>query len=70
MAWRAPTFVAMGDLGSARREVTALRQMAERTAQPFMHHVAEHYASAIALCDGRLAEAEALAERSSEWGGC
>jgi DNA-binding CsgD family transcriptional regulator len=42
--------------------------MAERTAQPFMNHVAEHYGSAIALCDGRLAEAEAMAERSHEWG--
>lgn len=67
MAWRVPTFVAMGDLGAARRELAALRQMAERTAQPFMHHVAEHYGSAIALCDGRLAAAEAMAERSHEW---
>lgn len=67
MAWRVPTFVSMGDLGSARRELTALQQMAERTAQPFMHHVAEHYGSAIALCDGRLAASEAMAERSHEW---
>ena len=42
--------------------------MAERTAQPFMNHIAEHYGSAIALCDGDLAEAEAMAERSHEWG--
>jgi DNA-binding CsgD family transcriptional regulator/tetratricopeptide (TPR) repeat protein len=68
MAWRVPTFVSMCDLGSARVEVLGLRQMAERTAQPFMHHVAEHYASAIALCDGHLAEAETMAERSHEWG--
>jgi DNA-binding CsgD family transcriptional regulator/tetratricopeptide (TPR) repeat protein len=68
MAWRVPTFVSMCDLGSARVELLDLRQMAERTAQPFMHHVAEHYASAIALCDGHLAEAEAMAERSHEWG--
>lgn len=67
MAWRVPTFVAMGDLGSARRELAALLEMAERTAQPFMHHVADHYGSAIALCDGRFAEAEAMAERSHEW---
>ena len=39
---------------SARREVAALRETAEQTAQPFMLHVAEHYGSAIALCDGRL----------------
>lgn len=69
MAWRVPTFVSLCDLGAARVEVAALRQMAERTAQPFMHHVAEHYGSAIALCDGRLAEAEAMAERSHAWGG-
>jgi DNA-binding CsgD family transcriptional regulator len=42
--------------------------MAERTAQPFMHHIAAHYSSAIALGDGRLAEAEATAQRSEEWG--
>src|SRR5680860_866047 len=49
-------------------KVGTLREMAERTAQPFMHHVAAHYGSAIALCDARLAEAEALAIRSDEWG--
>ena len=52
MAWRVPTFVALGDLSSARKEVAAQLEMAERTAQPFMNHVAEHYGSAIALCDG------------------
>ena len=35
--------------------------------QPFIIHVAEHYRSAIALCEGRLAEAEQAAERSREW---
>ncbi len=68
MAWRVPTFVALGDLESARIEVAVQREMAEQAAQPFMQHVAEHYGSAIALCDGNLAEAEALAERSHEWG--
>jgi DNA-binding CsgD family transcriptional regulator/tetratricopeptide (TPR) repeat protein len=67
MAWRVPTFVALGDLDCARKEVLALREMAENTAQPFMHHVAEHYGSAIALCDGNLADAEAMAERSHDW---
>ncbi|HST43225.1 MAG TPA: AAA family ATPase [Conexibacter sp.] len=66
-AWRVPTFVSLCDLDAARSEQAALLQMAERTAQPFMHHVAEHYGSAIALCDGRLAAAEAMAERSHEW---
>jgi DNA-binding CsgD family transcriptional regulator/tetratricopeptide (TPR) repeat protein len=68
MAWRVPTFVALCDLTSARAEVGALREMAERTAQPFMHHVAEHYRSAIALCEGNLDEAEEMAVRSSDWG--
>ena len=67
MAWRVPTFVALSDLDSARAEVVALREMAEHTAQPFMHHVAEHYGSAIALCDGNLADAETMAGRSHDW---
>jgi predicted ATPase/DNA-binding CsgD family transcriptional regulator len=68
MAWRVPTFVALCDLKSAWAEVAVLREMAERTAQPFMNHVAEHYGSAIALCDGNLAEAETMAARSHDWG--
>jgi DNA-binding CsgD family transcriptional regulator/tetratricopeptide (TPR) repeat protein len=67
MAWRVPTFVALCDLNSARAEVVALREMAAHTAQPFIHHVAEHYGSAIALCDGNLTDAEAMAGRSHDW---
>jgi DNA-binding CsgD family transcriptional regulator/tetratricopeptide (TPR) repeat protein len=67
MAWRAPTFVALCDLESARSEIATLRETAEQTAQPFMLHVAEHYGSALALCDGKLGEAELLALRSHEW---
>jgi DNA-binding CsgD family transcriptional regulator/tetratricopeptide (TPR) repeat protein len=66
IAWRVPTFVALCDLDAARQEVAALLTTAEQTAQPFRQHVADHYGSAIALCDGRLAEAEALAQRSHE----
>src|SRR5262249_35114663 len=40
---------------------------AARQRQPFMLHVAEHYASTLALCTGRLAEADAAAQRSHEW---
>ena len=36
------------------RRLRRAARSAERTAQPFMLHVAEHYGSAIALCDGRL----------------
>ncbi len=68
MAWRVPTFVAMRDLASARAEVVLLHTMAERTAQPFMNHVAEHYGSALALCAGNLTAAEQMAVRSREWG--
>jgi DNA-binding CsgD family transcriptional regulator len=67
MSWRVPTYVALGELDTARREVDALQETAEQTAQPFMLHVAAHYGSAIALCDGRLDAAEALAHRSHEW---
>ncbi len=67
IAWRVPTFVALSDLEEARAEVAILLELVERTAQPFMNHVAEHYGAAIALGDGALAEAEERAIRSNEW---
>jgi DNA-binding CsgD family transcriptional regulator len=67
MNWRISTLVALCDIESARREVATVRATAERTAQPFHLHVAEHCGSAIALCEGRLADAEAMAQRSHEW---
>jgi DNA-binding CsgD family transcriptional regulator len=67
MSWRVPAFVALGDLAAARREVGGLQATAEQTAQPFMLHVAAHYGAAIALCDGDLDAAEALANRSHDW---
>ena len=67
MNWRVSSFLALFAMDSARREVVAVREMAETTAQPFILHVAEHSGSAIALCEGRLADAEAMAERSHEW---
>ncbi len=66
-SWRVPAFAALSDMESARREVAVLLETTEQTAQPFLIHVAEHYGSAIALCDGRLDEAEAQARRSREW---
>jgi DNA-binding CsgD family transcriptional regulator/tetratricopeptide (TPR) repeat protein len=68
MSWRVPALVALCDIEGAKRAIPALLAVAERTAQPFMLHVAEQYAGALALCDGRLAEAEAIAHRSHEWG--
>src|SRR3954462_12301947 len=67
MAWRVPTFVALGDLDAARLGPPAVLATAEQTAQPFMLHVAEHYGSSIALCDGRLEEAEARGRHPHEW---
>ena len=66
-SWRVPAFVALADIDAARAEVAVLLEMAEQTAQPFMLHVAEHYGSAIALSDGKLEAAEAIAQRSHEW---
>ena len=65
--WRIASLLAIGDLTAARVELAALLDMAGRMRQPFAMHVAEQYAAAIALCDGRLREAEAAAERSREW---
>jgi DNA-binding CsgD family transcriptional regulator/type II secretory pathway predicted ATPase ExeA len=67
MSWRVPTLVALGDMDAARRAAAALQETAEKTAQPFMLHVAAHYRSAIALCDGRLEAADEVARRSHEW---
>ena len=52
----------------AREELAIALDMAQSTRQPFMLHVTEHYRSALALLEGHLAEADAAAERSREWG--
>ncbi len=67
-AWRVATYIAIGDLDSARRDVSVQLQMAQASAQPFQIHVAEHYRSAISLADGRLEDAEDAAQRSYEAG--
>lgn len=67
MAWRICALTALFQLEDAWAETEAMREMAESTAQPFKRHVAEHCGSAIALCQGRLAEAEEMALRSHEW---
>jgi DNA-binding CsgD family transcriptional regulator/tetratricopeptide (TPR) repeat protein len=68
IVWRVPTFVALGDMSAARREVSALREIAQATGQPFMLHVGEHYGAAIALADGRLDAAETMVRDSEEIG--
>ena len=67
MNYRVATLVELCDLDSARSEVAAARANAEQIGQPFHLHVAEHNGSAIALCEGRLDEAEAMARRSHEY---
>ena len=66
--WRISALMALGETVSAREELAIALDMAQSTRQPFILHVAEHYSSALALLEGRLAEAEAAAERSREWG--
>jgi DNA-binding CsgD family transcriptional regulator len=68
ISWLVPTFVALLRMDEARDETALARETADATAQPFVCHVAAHYGSAIALGDGRLAEADALARSSQEWG--
>jgi DNA-binding CsgD family transcriptional regulator/tetratricopeptide (TPR) repeat protein len=67
MEWRVAGLIALGDLRRADRELREVHAMAVRMRQPFTLHVAEHYAATLALCTGRLAEAEAAATRSHEW---
>ena len=61
MEWRGAGLIARGDLRVAERELADVHALAARQRQPFSLHVAEHYASTIALCVGQLAEAEAAA---------
>jgi len=68
MEWLVASLMALGDVEPARRELAVAHALAQHTRQPFMLHVSEHYASAIALLRGSLDEAEAAAERSREWG--
>jgi DNA-binding CsgD family transcriptional regulator len=68
MAWRVASLIALGDLKKAERELAEVHALAARVRQPFPLHVAEHYASTLALCAGKLTEAEAAARRSHEWG--
>jgi predicted ATPase/DNA-binding CsgD family transcriptional regulator len=67
LGWLVPSSVLLCDHDAARHALGRLFEAARRQSQPFHLHVAEHYASALALCDGELAEAEAAAVRSHEW---
>jgi DNA-binding CsgD family transcriptional regulator len=67
MEWRVAGLIARGELTTAERELSEIHAMAVRQRQPFPLHVAEHYASTLSLCFGRLAATEAAARRSHEW---
>ncbi|HEY4823429.1 MAG TPA: LuxR C-terminal-related transcriptional regulator, partial [Solirubrobacteraceae bacterium] len=67
MEWRVASLIALGDLRAAAREHEEVYALAARLRQPFMLHVAEHYASTLALCTGQLPQADAAAQRSHEW---
>jgi DNA-binding CsgD family transcriptional regulator len=66
MSWRVPALVVLRDHDGASRELADLFEVAVRLNEPFRLHVAEHYASALALCNGDLPRAEASATRSAE----
>ena len=65
---RVSALMGLGEIVPARKELAIALDMAMSTRQPFMLHVTEHYRSALALLEGHLAEADAAAERSREWG--
>jgi ATP/maltotriose-dependent transcriptional regulator MalT len=67
MQWRVAGLIARGDLRLAESELAEVQALSVDLRQPFSLHVAEHYTSTIALCVGRLAAAEAAANRSHEW---
>ncbi len=65
--WLVPSYVSLSDHATARVALAELTDLAGQLGEPFRLHVAEQYASALALCDGDLAAAEAAADRSHEW---
>jgi len=67
LAWLVPSYVTLFDHEAARRTLALTFEAARRMSQTFYLHVAEHYASSLALCDGDLAGAEQAAQRSREW---
>jgi tetratricopeptide (TPR) repeat protein len=67
IGWRVACLIALGDLGTAERELGEGHALAVRLRQPFALHFVDQYASTLALCFGRLAEAEAAARRSHQW---
>jgi DNA-binding CsgD family transcriptional regulator len=67
-AWLVPIFVVLCDHDAARDALAKLFTITRQLSEPFLHHVAEHYAAVLALCDGDVHAAEEAALRSCEWG--
>jgi DNA-binding CsgD family transcriptional regulator len=67
-AWLVPIFVVLCDHDAARDALAKLFTITRQLSEPFLHHVAEHYAAVLALCDGDVHGAEEAALRSCEWG--
>lgn len=63
---RVLTFVELCDLDAARRELEALIRTAEQTRIPHILKSCDQFAAALALCDGRLDHADAMATRYSD----
>ena len=68
LSWLVPSSVVLCDHDTAREQLRELLVMVRQANEPFLLHVAEHYAASLALCDGHLDAAEAAATRSKEWG--
>jgi DNA-binding CsgD family transcriptional regulator len=54
------------DAAALRRELPVVREVAERTGQPFYRHVTAYVGSTLAVCDGRLDDAARLADHALE----
>jgi DNA-binding CsgD family transcriptional regulator len=64
--WRAISWIALGDLQAARRDLAEFLEPRQRGKQPYFSFAPDQITSAIELCEGHLEEAEASAERSRE----
>ncbi len=67
LGWLIPTYARLRDHQLAHRYLGLLFDAARAQRQPFHLHVAEHFAAALAVCDGDLELAENAANRSYEW---
>ena len=67
LMWLCALLIETGQLRTAQRELLEAHALASRLRQPFGLHVAAHYASTLALCFGRLDEAETSAASAYEW---